>query len=108
MARNSAPFGVPSQWTAFRVLHVQPGTWDDSIQCKLEIVDLDSCPNFEALSYAWGTAWRHDMIRLNDFDGFVRTKNAFDAVRRLRYSDRARTIWVDFICISQGDILERQ
>jgi hypothetical protein len=35
------------------------------------------------------------------------TKNIFFALRHLRHSDRPRFLWIDVICINQGDIPER-
>ena len=35
------------------------------------------------------------------------TRNLADALRRLRWVDRARILWADAICIDQGNLAER-
>lgn len=45
-------------------------------------------------------------IRLNGIE-FAATKNLVLALRRLRYEDTHRILWVDALCINQKDTLER-
>lgn len=76
--------------------------------------------SYEALSYTWGTEASQEAVNVipeamkGTVDGeslaaetlSVR-KNLASALRRLRYTDRPRTIWVDAICIDQGNTTER-
>lgn len=63
---------------------------------------------FEALSYVWGSETLDELV----FCGASRsrlyiTANCHSALRRLRYRDKPRMLWVDSICINQSDIPER-
>jgi hypothetical protein len=37
-----------------RIVHLEPGKWDDEINCTTEIVSLDDKPEYITLSYVWG------------------------------------------------------
>ncbi|KAK1830849.1 heterokaryon incompatibility protein-domain-containing protein [Podospora conica] len=76
-------------------------------------------PSYEALSYTWGAPGVTDQLYLHS------RRDAHDpgqpqqahllglgencalALRRLRFPDRERLMWVDAICINQNDIGER-
>ena len=62
---------------------------------------------FEALSYTWGTIIRRHTIELNNEVTLEITDNLYQALRRLRYLRRTRTLWVDALCINQADLSER-
>jgi hypothetical protein len=58
------------------------------------------------LSYVWGDI--RDSANIT-FDGRTVsvTKSLETALRHLRYPDKSRTLWVDYVCINQEDIQER-
>jgi hypothetical protein len=58
------------------------------------------------LSYVWGNI-RDSATILADGRTISVTKSLETALRHLRYPDRPRTLWVDYVCINQEDILER-
>ncbi|RYP81054.1 hypothetical protein DL769_002163 [Monosporascus sp. CRB-8-3] len=92
-----------------RLIRLQPGKWDDPICCHLDVVSLDEKPEFEALSYTWGEKQGNNArsrMRLNGQD-FPIALNLETALRHLRSEADARVLWVDAICINQGDIEER-
>jgi hypothetical protein len=91
-----------------RLVHIQPGAWDDPILCEMEVVSLDSSPSpiYETLSYAWGDSHVTGPILLEDCVVDVKA-NLWAALRRLRCASKARMIWIDAICINQNDIPER-
>ncbi|KAI8631090.1 HET-domain-containing protein [Xylariaceae sp. FL1651] len=84
-------------------------------------------PTYEALSYTWGAPEKDEVavvkktrtMRASFGSTFRRvlparrarslpiTRNLADALRHLRYSDRSRTMWIDAICIDQGNDQER-
>ena len=80
-----------------RLVHIQPGVWDDPILCELETVSLDSSPIYQTLSYFWGNPKVTKPILLEDcvFDVAI---NLYDALRRLRCTNSTRVIWIDAIC----------
>jgi hypothetical protein len=99
-----------------RPLTIQTSTALDSpIECSLEIVSLDDDIGYLALSYVWGDANVKENIVVNGFDVLV-TTNLVAALRQMRqhqaeppslYKKLPSLLWVDAICINQGDILER-
>jgi hypothetical protein len=91
-----------------RVLHLFPGTSDEPLDCEVLTIDLDDshCPKFEALSYVWEDreppffiTCRNEQIRI--------TKNCHEALLHLRHAKKARTLWIDAICIDQSSPTER-
>lgn len=95
-----------------RLLDILPGLPDSPrIETRLFNTNLHS-PDFsyEALSYTWGTVSNPRelrSIRINSLTHRI-TPNLYDALVALRLPDRPRTIWVDSICINQGDLKERK
>jgi hypothetical protein len=55
----------------------------------------------------WGVAAETKTIHLNQNASFRVTANLEAALQVLRLPDRARMIWIDAICINQGDVQER-
>uniref|UniRef100_A0A8H7TQ73 Heterokaryon incompatibility domain-containing protein n=1 Tax=Bionectria ochroleuca TaxID=29856 RepID=A0A8H7TQ73_BIOOC len=98
--------------TAIRLLEVLPGPPDNPvIKTRLFNASLHSLGHkYEALSYAWGkVASLREMrsIHVNSFKLPV-TPNLYNALISLRQPDRARVLWVDSVCINQGDLNERR
>ncbi|RGP60616.1 hypothetical protein FSPOR_10583 [Fusarium sporotrichioides] len=100
-----------------RLLHVQPGAFDDPINAYFSIASLgDETQNvdFHALSYCWGDLSEPDEIFLspNQTDtqnetSFSIGKSAAQAIRRLRVTNETLVIWIDAVCINQDDLEER-
>ncbi|KAI8945915.1 HET-domain-containing protein [Xylaria longipes] len=63
-------------------------------------------PDYEAVSYRWGSAKLTEEI-LVDGCRFPVTKAAFDLLIARRSVLRERTIWIDALCINQEDIQEK-
>uniref|UniRef100_A0A0B7KHY6 Heterokaryon incompatibility domain-containing protein n=1 Tax=Bionectria ochroleuca TaxID=29856 RepID=A0A0B7KHY6_BIOOC len=95
-----------------RLLHLSNGNFNDLIHIDLTVEDFAFGVEYEALSYTWandagdsqkscsvyyGKGW--EVIRV--------TENCANALRRLRYRNKTRTLWVDAICINQEDVDER-
>ncbi|KAI1309263.1 HET-domain-containing protein [Xylaria venustula] len=78
-------------------------------------------PVYEALSYAWGSPEKGEMIEIEVSmimdENMSRnisacrhlpiTRNLAIALRHVRLRDRPRTLWIDAICIDQSNIQER-
>ena len=74
---------------------------------RLSLKDLKGPKmSFEALSYTWGGAVGTNNITLNGCQ-FLVTQNLWDALVHLRFRKIPRTMWIDSLCINQGDVLER-
>ncbi|KAL8723917.1 MAG: hypothetical protein Q9181_007083 [Wetmoreana brouardii] len=83
-----------------------PGNGPDPLACSLAIVDIEKAPPFEALSYVWGRDIASQPIWCDG--GFIQIKSNLDtALRSLRLPSHARRLWVDALCIDQGNIDER-
>ncbi|RSL46492.1 hypothetical protein CEP54_013834 [Fusarium duplospermum] len=90
-----------------RVLRLEPGTRSDPIICQLIPTYLDAIDNaFIAMSYTWGSLQDPQKIQCNGYTMTVQ-QNAFDLLNDLRLPGQPRTIWIDAICINQGDVSER-
>lgn len=114
-----------------RLVQILPGQHDSDINCIIYDYTLRSgqAPGpYEALSYAWGDSKQRQRIYVrdawssNECDTYVRdawssnerdtsyldvTANLFIALRRLRDSDFPRLMWIDALCIDQGNLDER-
>ncbi|KAK5679251.1 hypothetical protein LTS10_008066 [Elasticomyces elasticus] len=84
----------------------QDGGPEDHVHCQLRCVDLDSKPDFSALSYAWGIEATRLDVYVNDALTPV-TVNLESALRHLRRRDHVVTIWADALCINQADNVEK-
>lgn len=74
--------------------------------CSLEIVSLEDSPQYEALSYAWGNPRVRKPITLNGAQWRV-TESLHAALRYLRDRRVETILWVDALCIDQGNLEER-
>ncbi|KAJ3538231.1 hypothetical protein NM208_g6001 [Fusarium decemcellulare] len=91
----------------FRLLILQPGSWDEDITCELEIATLSKTKGFEALSYTWGDASDLRPITVNDISIRV-TTNLHSALLYLRQPTQSRVLWIDALCINQADTQEKE
>ncbi|MCJ1264737.1 hypothetical protein MMC22_004612 [Lobaria immixta] len=93
-----------------RVLELSRGSLSANVEARLTIVDLDREPDethYEALSYSWGG---HLMLRrLINLNGhsYLVADTVFNALRELRLPDRDRRLWIDAICVNQGNLAEK-
>jgi hypothetical protein len=87
-------WGAPPQW--YELAH---------IQCKLIYANLDASPEYEALSYTWGSSGSDVKIEVDGQVISVRPNLAY-ALAALRDSE-PRILWVDALCIDQHNIEER-
>ncbi|KAK3112434.1 hypothetical protein LTR53_011296 [Teratosphaeriaceae sp. CCFEE 6253] len=100
-----------------RMMVLHPGASDDVITVSLETITLpvddeQACPEFEALSYTWGSLT--DPTNLIVRDGSTASlstisimPNLATALPYLRLPDRARRLWIDAVSINQADLAER-
>jgi hypothetical protein len=74
---------------------------------RVRVVSLSDSPSFAALSYVCGPyADPVDVISCGEYQIPV-TRNCQDALRHLRELFGPLTVWVDAICINQGDSQEK-
>ncbi|KAH8598404.1 heterokaryon incompatibility protein-domain-containing protein [Bisporella sp. PMI_857] len=90
-----------------RVLELEPSkSIDEPIRGRLVLMYLPQKPHYEALSYTRGDQSKVAGILLEDVV-FEVTQNLWLALRRLRYKDKPRLLWIDALCIDQENIQER-
>ncbi|XEV04628.1 hypothetical protein FSHL1_009915 [Fusarium sambucinum] len=89
-----------------RILRILPGNRDDPLRCILRTACLDDDNKYEALSYAWGDPLDCLSIEVNGSQKSI-TVNLFNALRRLRYAESERYLWVDALCIDQENDVEK-
>ncbi|KAN0101491.1 HET domain containing protein [Hyaloscypha variabilis] len=95
-----------------RLLLLSKGNFNDPIHGTLMIARLSNDTEFRALSYTWADAIGDDSRSQVIFLGprwnmFMVTANCKAALRRLRRKDDDCMVWVDAICIDQGNDFER-
>lgn len=89
-----------------RLVTLFPTSFHEPIACTVVHTELDSNPEYEALSYTWGNHQNLVSIMVNG-RSFGITHNLATALRYLRRKEREVTFWIDAICINQEDIDER-
>ncbi|KAK3399922.1 heterokaryon incompatibility protein-domain-containing protein [Sordaria brevicollis] len=100
-----------------RLLDIFPSENTSSpVACRYRIISLipdqgQYVPCYEALSYAWKDAGNDPETEASciiiDGNLFPVSSSLLRALRRLRYTDRIRTLWVDAVCINQFDDVEK-
>jgi len=102
-----------SKSTSIRLLKIRRGVGE--IHCSLAEVTKNT-PHYEALSYTWGSPTRTVENRTESQSGrviylnkkrFAVTNNLFDALHQFRDLGKHGYLWIDAICIDQGNIDER-
>jgi len=102
-----------TSWT-----HPDPSFSPESYAPRDELPPPQFEPNYEALSYAWGsTEDARETVSIRyatlapvaaGFSSITLGNNLATALRHLRYRDRPRTLWIDALCINQGNLAERE
>lgn len=129
-SKNSPFEYLPLKPGEIRVLELLPRDQAAPIECRLRHIILDDKAHYEAVSYVWGHEEHDQAINVND-SIFLVTPNVEAALRAFRvdatsfekelietagegtiatkYLDvsGSRLLWIDAICINQGDLDER-
>ncbi|KAM0802280.1 heterokaryon incompatibility, partial [Usnea florida] len=67
---------------------------------------LADAPEYECLSYVWGTENSHRVLWL-DREVIAIGKSLDKALGRLQHESESRFLWIDLVCINQQDLEER-
>jgi hypothetical protein len=95
---------------SIRLLNLHPSSdLSAPLDVRLFEASLDDFPSdklsYEALSYVWGAPEGSVPSTCDDKELLI-TPNCNNALRHLRLPDQQRTLWVDAICIDQGNSVE--
>lgn len=88
--------------TEIRLINLFPGTREESIHCEIFHTNLDAQPDYEAVSYTWGSPVISSSISCGKYGILSVTENCEAALRDLRYRYHKRILWIDAICINQA------
>ena len=97
----------------FRLIFLPAANVDDNpVHLSLETYTCGNCPEYEAVSYTWGgenddSSPCRPIFVGPYWDVLMQTENCWEMLRYVRPWRGHRMIWVDAICIDQGDIVER-
>lgn len=97
----------PSQ-KDIRVLRILPGRQDEPLFTVLQVNSLNNTTQrpYDCLSYVWGNVKDTEPITVNNEVLHV-TKNLVRCLRHLRHQKQELVLWVDAVCINQGDLVEK-
>ncbi|OTB13131.1 hypothetical protein K445DRAFT_320317 [Daldinia sp. EC12] len=93
---------------SIRVIKLLPARRsEDPLRCTIEAISLDNpkAQPYEALSYVWGEPARQWPLDCGGARLLV-TKNCHEAMVNLRHGFMSRVLWIDAICINQGNDYE--
>jgi hypothetical protein len=114
VVRKKYTASLPLDGLSFRIAILSPGSLDDILHMTLEVRSLeDSDLDYEAISYCWSQGIDGTTEGTWDFEvkcdeAMINVpRNLGRALRRLRYRDRQRRLWMDSICIDQQNFEEK-
>lgn len=105
---ESLPLPDASSTRILRILPVQPSDVPNTIACEMTVIYLDPPPKYNAVSYVWGQddpSGSHN-VSINGTLMPVRP-NIWHFLEQMRKETFEDLLWIDAICINQGDIAER-
>ena len=116
---NRYPYQKLSSAQHFRVLELFPRRQKLPFELKfkaprypylrgsLSAHTLADAPEYECLSYVWGTE-NSDRVLWLDREVIAISKNLDKALGRLRHETESCFLWIDLVCINQQDLDERK
>jgi hypothetical protein len=103
-----SPLPLVNDGDSFRLLTIHPSDRLHSpLACTLRLARLSTNPEYEAISYCWGDPTFTKTVTVNLLPKTV-TTNLYDVLQALRLAKEPRVVWIDGLCIDQGnDISEK-
>jgi hypothetical protein len=96
---------VETKHKQIRLLTLHRSSLSGYIECTLKAANLESSPEYEALSYTWGGD-ATSIIKVNDL--MIPISGELEqTLGLLQQKDSSRTLWIDAICINQENIPEK-
>lgn len=102
---------LPSGSRSIQVLEID-NSWNGDPQSpiygNIRIIKLSDKPDFNALSYVWGTFDCPPQTITIGYHDIPMSSNCWSALMHLRTRFGAIAVWIDAICINQDDIKEKE
>lgn len=102
---------------SIRLLRLHPAPIDSPISCELHTARVEELENdpvpfvrakYEAVSYVWGEVNGQTLREIECHGRAMKvTPNLHDALTQLCQRTERRTLWIDAVCINQGDNIEK-
>ncbi|KAM5344634.1 hypothetical protein ACJ41O_013169 [Fusarium nematophilum] len=92
--------------TDIRILTLGQGSGDDTIQCILFHGSREG-DIYQALSYEWGEESDDDPFIIVNGELVQVRSNLYSALKHIRDPSHDLALWIDAICINQGDLEEK-
>ncbi|KAF2823380.1 HET-domain-containing protein [Ophiobolus disseminans] len=89
------------------VIELQHAKRNAPLLCKLLLININRDPQYEALSYCWGSPYFDYEFEIEDQGILKITWSLYRALVQVRSLSVARRVWADAVCINQQDIPER-
>ncbi|KAK5626019.1 hypothetical protein RRF57_001735 [Xylaria bambusicola] len=90
-----------------RLIELRPACDGPKLFVSFNHVSINDAANtYEALSYTWGSSAKPNILLCGNSYLQI-TASLQSALMNLRLDSTPRMLWVDAICINQGDLLER-
>lgn len=92
-----------------RIFKLEPSSAHNisTISGSLIHTELGSCPDYTALSYAWGDPERTANIRINNQNFKIHENLLWFLQVQSQSISEPKLFWIDAICINQADLRER-
>lgn len=91
-----------------RLLTIKRGYDSNPLLCQLDAIDLENSPSYEAVSYCWGGLdEKPESIMIGNRQSLKVTQHLGEGLRRLRFNNANRVVWIDAVCINQANIDEK-
>jgi hypothetical protein len=92
---------------SIRLLRVWTDFAKSRINGRFAQASLDENPNFQAISYCWGSSDLVDKVWFDDHQYLGITRSAAEVIRLLIDTKYAGHFWIDALCINQSDLEEK-
>ncbi|PMD62302.1 HET-domain-containing protein [Hyaloscypha bicolor E] len=99
-------YGALNAPDQIRLVQLRP-TFLGGIQCEIIQVRLHDALAYDAISYTWGDPAKKFNLKLQDGQYLPITSSVHDILRQRASIFRTRNLWIDSICINQGDTPEK-
>ena len=90
-----------------RVIELLPGQGAGPLYANLHQVDLAADPQYEAVSYTWGSTRLVEKYVVLNGENIPIRDNLWTFLRKLRLTDLPRLLWIDALSICQTDPQEK-